>query len=104
MTDVNAHRSTFRLRAALFSLSVTLALGSVSLSVRSAGIEKVERTYQEMKGELGLDHFEGRSFIGWHHHVSVVPCCYAFVVAERVRRFPPSRGCADRDDALERAA
>lgn len=47
MTDVNAHRSTFRLRAALFSLSVTLALGSVSLSVRSAGIEKVERTYHE---------------------------------------------------------
>jgi len=65
---------------------------------------KVERTYQEMKGELGLDHFEGRSFIGWHHHVSVVLCCYAFVVAERVRRFPPSRGCADQDDALVRAA
>ena len=37
----------FRLRAALFSLSVTLALGSVSLTVRSAGIEKVERTYHE---------------------------------------------------------
>ena len=65
---------------------------------------KVERTYEEMKGELGLDHFEGRSFIGWHHHVSVILCCYAFVVAERVRLFPPSRGGAGRDDALERAA
>lgn len=50
---------------------------------------RVERTYQDLKGELGLDHFEGRSFPGWHHHVSVVLCCYAFVVAERVRAFPP---------------
>jgi SRSO17 transposase len=51
---------------------------------------RTERAYQDLKGELGLDHFEGRSFPGWHHHVSVVLCCYAFVVAERARRFPPS--------------
>ena len=50
---------------------------------------KTERAYQELKGELGLDHFEGRSYTGWHHHVSVVLCCYAFVVAERVRAFSP---------------
>ena len=41
-----------------------------------------------LKGELGLDHYEGRRFPGWHHHVSVALCCYAFIVAERVRRFP----------------
>ena len=51
---------------------------------------RTEQAYQEMKGELGLDHFEGRSFRGWHHHVSVVLSCYAFVVAERRRLFPPS--------------
>jgi SRSO17 transposase len=51
---------------------------------------RTERAYEELKGELGLDHFEGRSFPGWHHHVSVVLCCYAFIVSERVRRFPPS--------------
>lgn len=51
---------------------------------------RTERMYEDLKGELGLDHFEGRSFPGWHHHVSVVMCCYAFVVAERVRAFPPS--------------
>jgi SRSO17 transposase len=51
---------------------------------------RTELVYEEMKGELGLDHFEGRSFPGWHHHVSVAICCYAFVVAERMRRFPPS--------------
>jgi SRSO17 transposase len=51
---------------------------------------RTERMYEDLKGELGLDHFEGRSFPGWHHHVSVVLCCYAFVVAERIRAFPPS--------------
>ena len=53
---------------------------------------RTERTYEELKGELGLDHFEGRSFPGWHHHVSVVLSCYAFIVAERVRLFSPSAG------------
>jgi SRSO17 transposase len=51
---------------------------------------RTERMYEDLKGELGLDHFEGRSYPGWHHHVSVVLCCYTFVVAERVRAFPPS--------------
>ena len=50
---------------------------------------RTERVYEELKGELGLDHFEGRSFAGWHHHVSVALCCFAFVVAERVQHFPP---------------
>ena len=58
---------------------------------------RTERVYAEMKGELGLDHFEGRSFRGWHHHVSVALCCYAFVVGERMRHFPPS---ARRQSAL----
>jgi SRSO17 transposase len=57
---------------------------------------RTERLYQDLKGELGLDHYEGRRFPGWHHHVSVALCCYAFIIAERVRRFPPSpRGTAE---------
>ncbi len=51
---------------------------------------RTERVYEDLKNELGLDHFEGRRYSGWHHHVSVALCCYAFIVAERVRRFPPS--------------
>jgi SRSO17 transposase len=51
---------------------------------------RTERIYQDLKGELGLDHYEGRRFPGWHHHVSVALCCYAFIIAERVRHFPPS--------------
>ena len=51
---------------------------------------RVEQSYREMKQELGLAHYEGRSYTGWNHHVSVVLSCYAFVVAERDRAFPPS--------------
>ena len=51
---------------------------------------RTERMYQDMKGELGLDHFEGRRYSGWHHHVSIALCCYAFVIAEQVGSFPPS--------------
>lgn len=65
---------------------------------------RTERMYEDLKGELGLDHFEGRSFPGWHHHVSVVLCCYAFIVAERVRAFPPSAAGTRRDRPLSIAA
>jgi SRSO17 transposase len=65
---------------------------------------RIERSYQDLKDELGLDHYEGRRFPGWHHHVSVVLCCYAFVIAERVRHFPPSAGRPLRDNAQSFAA
>jgi len=65
---------------------------------------RIERTYQDLKDELGLDHYEGRRFPGWHHHVSVVLCCYAFVIAERVRHFPPSAGRSLEDHAQSLAA
>lgn len=65
---------------------------------------RTERAYEELKGELGLDHFEGRTFPGWHHHVSVVLCCYAFLVAERVRHFSPSARRRVDDTALADAA
>ena len=65
---------------------------------------RTERVYEDLKGELGLDHFEGRSFRGWHHHISVVLCCYAFAVAERHRIFPLSTRRPHRAGALRRAA
>lgn len=65
---------------------------------------RTERAYEELKGELGLDHYEGRSFPGWNHHVSVALCCYAFVVGERVRRFPPSAARGSPARSVERAA
>lgn len=65
---------------------------------------RTEYAYEELKGELGLDHFEGRSFTGWHHHISVVLSCHAFVVAERSQHFPPSARRQEGYDALDRAA
>lgn len=65
---------------------------------------RTERAYEELKGELGLDHFEGRSYTGWHHHVSVVLCCYAFLVSERVRHFSPSGRRQGDADAISDAA
>jgi SRSO17 transposase len=65
---------------------------------------RTERVYEDLKGELGLDHYEGRRFPGWHHHVSVVLACNAFVVAERARRFSPSARRSLADDAKQLAA
>lgn len=65
---------------------------------------KTERVYQEMKGELGLDHYEGRSYPGWHHHVTVAICCYAFIVSERMKAFPPCGGRQSADCSFTSAA
>ena len=51
---------------------------------------RIERDYQEMKDELGLDHFEGRGWRGFHHHLSLCAATYAFIVAERSRLSPPT--------------
>ncbi|MCI0574446.1 MAG: IS701 family transposase [Myxococcaceae bacterium] len=72
----------------LASLPTTTSLNALVRLVMQRW--RTEQVYEEMKGELGLDHYEGRRFPGWHHHVSVALCCYAFVIAERSRHFPPS--------------
>ena len=46
----------------------------------------IEQQYQELKDELGLDHFEGRSFPGWHRHVVLTALTYAWLQHERRRR------------------
>jgi SRSO17 transposase len=46
----------------------------------------IEQQYQELKDELGLDHFEGRSFPGWHRHVVLTAVAYAWLQSERRRR------------------
>ena len=45
----------------------------------------IEQQYQDLKTELGLDHFEGRTFPGWHHHVVLTAITYNFLQAERQR-------------------
>jgi len=51
---------------------------------RAKGRFRIEQDYEEMKGEVGLDHFEGRSWQGWHHHVTLVTLAYAFLTLEKM--------------------
>lgn len=45
----------------------------------------IEQQYQELKSDLGLDHFEGRTYPGWHRHVVLTAVAHAFVQRERAR-------------------
>jgi SRSO17 transposase len=50
---------------------------------------RIERDYQELKAELGLGHFEGRGWRGFHHHATLCIAAYGFLVSER-SLIPPS--------------
>jgi SRSO17 transposase len=50
---------------------------------------QVELDYRQLKGELGLDHYEGRSYRGFHHHCALVTCAHAFLTEERLRPRAP---------------
>lgn len=51
----------------------------------------IERDYQELKQELGLGHYEGRGWRGFHHHATLCIAAYGFLVAERSRFSPSAR-------------
>jgi SRSO17 transposase len=44
----------------------------------------IELDYRQLKGELGLDHYEGRSYLGFHHHCALVTSAHAFLTLERL--------------------
>jgi SRSO17 transposase len=50
---------------------------------------KIELDYRQLKGELGLDHYEGRSWLGWYHHTALVTAAHGFLTLERLRDFLP---------------
>jgi len=63
----------------------------VAALVRLAKLRwRIERDYQELKDELGLDHFEGRGWRGFHHHGALCIAAYAYLAAERARVSPPA--------------
>jgi SRSO17 transposase len=67
--------------AATFSLAKLVATAKLRW--------RIERDYQELKQEIGLGHFEGRGWRGFHHHATLCIAAYGFLVAER-SSFPPS--------------
>jgi Transposase DDE domain len=50
---------------------------------------RIERDYQELKQEVGLGHFEGRGWRGFHHHATLCIAAYGFLVSER-ETIPPA--------------
>lgn len=56
---------------------------------------RIERDYQELKQETGLDHFEGRGWRGFHHHATLCIAAYGFLISER-ETIPPSGLCSSR--------
>ena len=52
---------------------------------------RIERDYLELKQEVGLGHYEGRGWRGFHHHASLCIAAYGFLISEQ-ETFPPSAG------------
>jgi hypothetical protein len=51
----------------------------------------IELDYRQLKGELGLDHYEGRSYLGFHHHCAIVTAAHGFLTLERADQIASGR-------------
>lgn len=68
---------------------------SLQALVRAAKLRwRVERDYQDLKGELGLDHYEGRTWRGFHHHATLCAIAHGFLALQRAL-FPPEENALD---------
>jgi len=78
-----------------FYLSTQPPSCSLRRLVRAAKLRwRVERDYQDMKQEVGLDDFEGRMWCGFHHHASMCAAAHAFLALRRAL-FPPEERALD---------
>lgn len=76
-------------KAPKFHFSTLPANTSIKELVRLRKLRwRVERDYQEMKGEIGLDHYEGRTWRGFHHHATLCALAHGFLALQRAL-FPP---------------
>jgi SRSO17 transposase len=53
---------------------------------------RIEHDYRELKHGLGLDHFEGRTWAGWHHHTTLVTTAHLFITTQRLTADPKATG------------
>ena len=67
----------------LLNLEATAGLRDLVTVVRSRW--PIEQQYRELKDELGVDHFEGRSYRGWAHHTVLTAVAFTFLQLERMR-------------------
>jgi SRSO17 transposase len=67
----------------LLNLDATATVHALATVVRSRW--PIEQQYRELKDDLGIDHFEGRSYRGWTHHTVLTAIAFAFLQLERMR-------------------
>ncbi|MCP3167929.1 IS701 family transposase [Myxococcus qinghaiensis] len=78
-----------------FHLSTLPAATPLKQLVRLTKLRwRVERDYQELRGEVGLDHFEGRTWRGFHHHATLCAVAHGFLALRRAL-FPPEPSALD---------
>ena len=61
---------------------------------------RIERDYQELKQELGLGHYEGRGWRGFHHHATLAIAAYGFLLSERATIPPQDHAAKHRSKRL----
>jgi SRSO17 transposase len=74
-------------KAYLLNLPASASLKALVRLARSRW--PIEQQYRELKDELGLDHFEGRSYRGWNHHAALAALTFTFLQRERQRGTEP---------------
>ncbi len=79
---VGEHRSTGERRYYLSNLPADTSIKTLAGAIKARWI--CEQAHQQLKEELGLDHFEGRSWTGLHRHASMTMIAYAFLQSRRL--------------------
>ena len=87
---VGEHRSSGERKYYLSNLPADAALGTLAAAIKARWV--CEQMHQQMKDELGLDHFEGRSWRGLHHHALLCQLAFAFLQHLRLGGKKPRRG------------
>jgi SRSO17 transposase len=88
---VGEKRSTGEIRYYVLNLPAKTSLQRLVQVIKSRW--PCEQGHQQMKEELGLDHFEGRSWGGLHHHMLLVRIAYCFLVEIRRQKKSPTNAC-----------
>ena len=87
---VGEHRSSGERTYYLSNLPADAALGTLAAAIKARWV--CEQMHQQMKDELGLDHFEGRSWRGLHHHALLCQLAFTFLQHLRLGGKKPRRG------------
>jgi SRSO17 transposase len=94
---VGEHRATGERKYYLSNLPADASLATLAASIKARWV--CEQLHQQLKDELGLDHFEGRSWRGLHHHALLCQLAFAFLPHLRLGGKKPRRGAQARSAA-----